>query len=300
MKRIDPETYLQAPVVNWDADRVAFFEGMLADARSRGPGSVIAWQGAYPKHEFLTYLAECGGLLMHGSNRTAIRVLQPRSQVNYLGERVRAVFATPDGIWPMFFAVLDREVYEGSLRNGCFFVTDPAGETRKCYHFSINRELLPHQPWTEGMIYILDRAGFTRVHDLAGNPLEEWTSLAPVRPLARLPVAPEDFPFLAQVQGHDERELARLESAPGDLFKGFQHLTELEDGYALSYEGDEAWDAKLVEFIRLHRRTTPGLSYELVFAPDDGPIWLRLRGAAGKDAIKEKLHSFLDARNVPG
>jgi hypothetical protein len=121
-----------------------------------------------------------------------------------------------------------------------------------------------------------------------------------VRPLARLAVAPDDFPFLGHVQGHDERELARQESAPGAVFKGFQHLTELDDGYALSYDGDDQWDAKLVEFIRLHRRTTPGLTYELVFAPDDGPVSLRLRGPARKEAIKEKLHSFLDARNVPG
>ena len=43
-----------------------------------------------------------------------------------------------------------------------------------------------------------------------------------------------------------------------------------------------------------------GLSYELVFEPEEGPIRLRLRGARGaKPEIQDKINSFLDARNTP-
>jgi hypothetical protein len=33
--------------------------------------------------------------------------------------------------------------------------------------------------------------------------IAQWASLVPVRPLAHLAVSPADFPFLAQVRGHD-------------------------------------------------------------------------------------------------
>jgi hypothetical protein len=301
MKRLDPSDYLRAPVMDVDPAAAREFDAMFDRALARGENSVISYTSDRPKHEFLTYLVERRGLLMHGSNRTALDVLKPRTQTNYLGRPVRAVFATADGLWPMFFAVLDREIYEGSLRNGCFWVTNSDGARQKCYHFSINAAMLEREPWNDGMIYLLSREGFQQERDPQGELLEEWVSEKPVRPLARLPVAPQDFPFLRQVQGHDEAALERLERAPGDLFTGFAHLTELDDGYAVSYTGDRAWDAMLMEFVRQQRQESPDLGYEIAFDSHEGPIWLRLRGPAGaKDAIRDKLHSFLDARNVPG
>ena len=301
MKQLDPSDYLRAPRLEFDAAAAREFDALFDQALVRGDNAIIENASDRPKHEFLTYLVDRRGVLMHGSNRTALEVIKPRLQTNYLGWPVRAVFATADGIWPMFFAVLDREIYEGSLRNGCFWVTDADGARQKCYHFSINAAMLEREPWNDGMIYILPRDGFRQERDTQGEPLEEWVSETPVRPLARLPVAPTDFPFLRQVQGHDEAALERLESAPGDLFTGFAHLTELADGYAVSYTGDRAWDAKLMEFVRRQRAESPDLRYEIAFDPHGGPIWLRLRGPAeAKDVIRDKLHSFLDARNVPG
>ena len=44
----------------------------------------------------------------------------------------------------------------------------------------------------DGMLYLLPRDTFHRV---AGAP-DEWMSEAPVPAVARLPISPEDFPFL--------------------------------------------------------------------------------------------------------
>ena len=41
----------------------------------------------------------------------------------------------------------------------------------------------------------------------------QWASRAPVRPLARLAVQPQDFPFLAQIRGHDMAEVERRAAA---------------------------------------------------------------------------------------
>jgi hypothetical protein len=300
MKRLDPAHYLEAPDLELDPRKRATFDAMYQAALDQGPNSIIDYRADYPKHEFLAYLVKHKDVLLHGSNNGGISVLKPKWQTDYLGKPVKAIFATPDGIWPMFFAILDREVYQGSLRNGCFWVHDPEGDPHKCYHFSINAAALPHEPRTDGTIYVVPRDSFRRGRDLADQPLEEWTSTEPVRPLARLPVRPEDFPFLRQVEGHDEATLARLERAPDELFKGFHELAELEDGYELRYDGTAQWDAQLMEFIRRQRKQSPGLSYELVFEPEEGPIRLRLRGARGaKPEIQDKINSFLDARNTP-
>lgn len=44
--------------------------------------------------------------------------------------------------------------------------------------------------------------------------IPQWASLEAVTPLARIAVAPEDFPFLAEIRGHDDAYI--LERAKSD------------------------------------------------------------------------------------
>jgi hypothetical protein len=103
--------------------------------------------------------------------------------------------AASDGIWPMFFAILDRKPYPFSVNNGCR--REPGG---KVYYFLTST--LRDQPWTEGMMYILPRTSFEQRVDADGNPTDQWLSRSPVRPLLKLSVVPADFPFLQDVQYH--------------------------------------------------------------------------------------------------
>jgi hypothetical protein len=300
MKKLKPADYLKAP--RWKNTKAirAEWDRIFQAARDQGPNTLIDYTSDQPKAAFLSHLVAEHKVLIHGSNNPSIVQLKPKPQTDYLGRPVRVIFAAADGIWPIFFAVLDREIYEGTIRNGCFWVTARGGRRHKGYHFSINARLLKRDPWTDGMIYILPHDSFEQERDLADNPLEEWVSAQPVTPLARLAVTPADFPFLREVQGHEENHLERLEAGPAPLFKGFAELIDLPDGYAIRYTGDRAWDALLMEFIRAQRRATPALTYGLLFEPHDGPISLQLRGPEGmKDAIRDRLHTFLDARNAP-
>jgi hypothetical protein len=53
--------------------------------------------------------------------------------------------------------------------------------------------------------------------------IEQWASPVDVRPLAKLAITPDDFPFLAEVRGHNmERIMERVRSDPG----GFPWLAE--------------------------------------------------------------------------
>ncbi|GAC1385436.1 MAG: hypothetical protein NVS4B7_09000 [Ktedonobacteraceae bacterium] len=75
-----------------------------------------------------------------------------------------------------------------------------------------------------------------------------------------------------------------------DIFKNVQQVQELADGYAFRYPGAVAWATKLTEFITFERACCPFFTFELIFEPEQGPIWLRLRGGEGvKEFIQQEM-----------
>jgi hypothetical protein len=64
--------------------------------------------------------------------------------------------------------------------------------------------------WT-GTLYLLPRQTFQAQPPLPFGSsqvhIAQLASPVPVQPLARLTVAPADFPFLAQIRGHDDQRL---------------------------------------------------------------------------------------------
>ena len=186
-----------------DEKRAAFgraFELMCDDP----PDRVRHYDCPYPKWEYLRYLVQERGVALHGSNRKDIQVLEPLEQTDCSGKRTTAVFASRDGIWPVFFAVVNTTGYRGSLRNGCWVVGRGSRE-RRFYFFSVNEKMMGDGLWTEGMLYILPGTTFEPT-DRRVVRFDEWASREPVWPIARLPVGPGDFPFLGRVAGHREGE----------------------------------------------------------------------------------------------
>mgnify|MGYP001828804532 CR=1 FL=1 len=197
--------FLSLPELELDELKARAFEQVFQSAVRDGVGEPIDYRCDYPKADFLRYLVSHKDVLLHGSNSMAIETLLPRRQIDFDGRPMTAVFASGDGVWPIFFAVLDDDRFRGSMRNGCFVVADGKGPDRRFYFFSINREMLHQHPWTDGMIYVLPRKPFRQTSRGAVR-FDEWASEEPVQPLAKLPVSPADFPFLPNIAGHDEKE----------------------------------------------------------------------------------------------
>ena len=65
---------------------------------------------------------------------------------------------------------------------------------------------------------------------------------------------------------------------------------ELPDGYALRFPGDAIWAEKLIAFVVGERACCEFFTFELVFEPRQGPLWLHLRGPEG---TKEVVASML-------
>jgi hypothetical protein len=128
----------------------------------------------------------------------------------------------------MYFAIVNRDGPVCSLMNACFRVVDEDGNRgAPHYFFSINEDAFQDNPWRDGMIYILPSASFEQQglekHGHLQTEIAQWASPVNVKPLAKLSVTPQDFPFLAQVRGHNvDRVMERVKSDPD----GFPWLDE--------------------------------------------------------------------------
>lgn len=218
-----PDYWLQRPGPEPDEAARRAFDALLDEAAARGPGALIEYALAAPRWQFLCHAAERRELALHGSGNPAIAEFEPRqsNDLNEFGNQ-RAVYAAADGIWAMFFAIVDRDRYALSITNACIRLEDAAGRVSEPrYLFSVSQAARPQQPWRTGTVYLLPRATFaqqppfpfgeSRVH------VAQLASPDPVVPLARLTVAPEDFPFLADIRGHDD---ARMEVYQQALMTG--------------------------------------------------------------------------------
>ncbi|MFC1717052.1 hypothetical protein ACFL6S_25515 [Candidatus Poribacteria bacterium] len=194
--------YVYAPVLQLDAQKRQAFRNLFTAILDRPDSSVpsIPYTYPYPKYEFLNYLIDHHHVLVHGTNDMMIDILEPLAESDKAGVVMRAVFAASDGIWSMFFAILDRKPYPYSLHHGCRQKPDGAGGLHKEYYFSTST--FHDKPWISGMIYILPRDTFTQQRNGEGELYDEWASYVAVRPLAKLSITPADFPFLNDVQYH--------------------------------------------------------------------------------------------------
>lgn len=212
-----PDWLSPRPLFELSPEKQQAFEDLW---RSKKEANPILYSLPYPKWQFLTYLCETKDLVLHGSQKHDIGTLEPR-QANDIRaySNQRAIYATTDGIWVMYFAILNRQKFTNlSLFNSCLQARiSPDQLSDPFYFFSITHSVLIQDPWCEGMIYILPRNSFTREPSQHIGGMEivfpHWISSEVVEPAARLTVEPQDFPFLASVHGHDDEKLNQLAMA---------------------------------------------------------------------------------------
>lgn len=211
--------WLPRPPMNMAPPTVAALEAAYASVLTAN-GGPLGPRLPTPTWAFLCWLAEEKGLLLHGSPDPDIALFEPRTPRDRSADdfsKRTAVFATSDGIWAIFYAVLDRARPGMRLLNGALQFGNGTGEPSAMhYFFSVTRGLLREQPWRDGEIYLLPREGFEQQepYELGGRTVIEphWAAPTPVRPLARLRVTPHDFPFLERVREHDPVHVDRRAS----------------------------------------------------------------------------------------
>jgi hypothetical protein len=183
------------------------------DALLRHHGDVDPWK-------FLCGVADRRSIAFHGTGDAAIESFEPRKPIDLapFGDQ-KAVFATSDPVWAMFYAIVDRDRYETTLNNGCIVLLDSKGrpDGAPYYYFSIGRDALRERPWRSGYVYLLPADSFVEqpagVYAGLSARIPQLASPVPVTPFARLRVSPGDFPFLEQIRGHEDERLAEYAQA---------------------------------------------------------------------------------------
>ena len=125
------------------------------DALLRRHGDIDPWT-------FLCGVADRRRIAFHGTGDAGIESFEPRQPVDFapFGDQ-KAVFATSDPIWAMFYAIVDRDRYDITLNNGCIFLLDSSGHPgAPHYYFSISRQALQERPWRSGYVYLLPAESF--------------------------------------------------------------------------------------------------------------------------------------------
>jgi hypothetical protein len=208
-----PDYWLQRPILDYSSQSQADSEQLLSTLQSAGKNTLINYNFPVPKWQFLCYIADQKGVVLHGTGNPNIQIFEPRpsNDLNEFGAQT-AVYGAADGVWAMFFAILDREHWPMSTSNACIRLVDAAGKVSEPrYVFSISQSALRQKPWRTGMVYLLPGETFINQPSLQFGPNEvripQLASLVPVKPFARLEVAPEDFPFLGDIRGLDDDRL---------------------------------------------------------------------------------------------
>jgi hypothetical protein len=215
-----PAYWLERPGPAPSAATRAEFDALLERAVRAGPATPIDYRLDAPKWQFLCHVADRGEAVLHGSSAPEIGTFEPRqsNDIAEFGNR-KAVYAAADGLWAMYFAILDRSGNLMSLINSCYReVHDDGSLSEPHYFFSVNSEVLDQDQFSAGTVYLLPAGKFEREAPYVKGGRRVLTAqaaaLEPVEPIAKLLVEPADFPL--RIRGHDLRtQLARIDADPG-------------------------------------------------------------------------------------
>jgi hypothetical protein len=220
-----PDYWIERPPLSLDGSTQAAIEDFLSRGQPKAEdglldvGPIVHARGGVTPWQFLSALAERREIAFHGTGDPDIESFEPREPIDFapFGHQ-KAVFATTDPIWAMYYAIVDRDRYRLTLNNGCILLMDADGRHGlPYYYFSITGGALPEQPWRTGYVYFLPAETFVAqpAGTYAGHAarVPQLASPVAVTPFARLQVAPADFPFLARIRGHEDDRLGEYAQA---------------------------------------------------------------------------------------
>jgi len=81
----------------------------------------------------------------------------------------------------------------------------------------------------------------------------------------------------------------RRETVLARAAEGVREARELPDGYSYRFDADDETLDFLFHLVRLERECCPFLAFRVTVEPDEGPVWLELRGPEGAKAFVADL-----------
>jgi len=111
------EYLLPQPAIDLSPAQRDEFEALFV---ATPPGGWIDYKLDVPKWKFLSYLCQTRNLVLHGSQNMELETVEPRKALDIRAFSAQeAIYATTDGIWVIYFAIIDRKNFKLSLFNSC-------------------------------------------------------------------------------------------------------------------------------------------------------------------------------------
>ena len=192
---------LPPPVV--DAEAEARFSAVADELLAGEPVAIPE-----PRLDFLRWLAESRPVVFHGSPRADLLELstERQSRDTTAWGNQQAVYASSDPVWAIYFACLRRDGGWTGTRNGSLGRAGGRLYPRR-YFFAHNRGSASPDRFGPGSLYLVSPRTFVADEPLAGGiDTAHLVSHQPVRPLVRLDVGPEDFPFAGRIHYYRDGE----------------------------------------------------------------------------------------------
>ncbi|NNC12290.1 hypothetical protein HII28_10425 [Planctomonas sp. JC2975] len=205
-----------------DAER-ADFDDLLAQIDRDSDVTVIDYALDAPKWLFLQHAVDSGRFVLHGTADRDIAEFVPRQSNDQreFGNRM-AIYAATDGIWPLFYATIDRAKARRIVNMAADIAGGPDGSSLRAWYFAMDAVGLADSPWQSGAVYLLPATSFEPDECLEYGELtvtlRQSASAVPVLPAATLLVEPADFPFRDLVRGNDEERMHAAITADPDGF----------------------------------------------------------------------------------
>src|SRR5262245_59806088 len=123
-----PDYWLTRPGASFDETTMMAFDELLSATLAAGGCPTIQFRLPYPRWQFLCHVADHHDIALHGSGNPDIALFEPRqsNDLNPFGNQ-KAIYAASDGLWAMFFAIVDRDRFSMSVTNACVRLADEAG-----------------------------------------------------------------------------------------------------------------------------------------------------------------------------
>jgi hypothetical protein len=307
LSKISPETLATLPIVErllppefeLTAEKQTQFNILHQIILKQANGGWIDYDLAYPKHEFVQYVTAQDQIIFHGSNNTEIVEFQPiRKSMELRDEtgrgNVQGIYGTHDGLWSMFFAIVDRQRLQGSIHNGVmYFQNRTTGDQIAAYNFSINQEQRDERPYTDGALYFLPRESFTRLQLTPESYANEWVSEQPVKPYAKLHLQPQDFPFLDQIGGHNDSDLIRQNTMSRQIQEAAIAAVLDDDCFEVTLPKDAEITGALDEYLELQRVMMPTAQFEAQKLDDSVKLIITNLPPAVQQMISDQYQELL-------
>lgn len=187
---------------------------------------------------FLEFLTRRCGVVLLGSNDPSLTRLEPFVLAPSVpGWDTPRYFAFSDGTRPIYQAIVDLNRLQRMNSLAQVVVADTGQEASRFY-FGLDYRTLPHAPWRRGTVYLYARADLPHGFDTPDCPVDDADPPQPIRPLAKLEVAPWDWPLLGRVHGFDvEAHQERARDRNGNFpWLGDDAVHPIREGRALVEE----------------------------------------------------------------